>query len=93
MNGPGADPCARLDPDNKNCAPGQYWEKLNVQAQPQAQNKLQAGVEPPRTYLTQPPKGYMSPTNSDVKGGFEPRRRDDLSDPRDFYWKQGQKEE
>jgi len=91
VNGPGAgDPCAKLDPSDKNCAPGQYWDKLSVQAQPQVQNKLQAGVEPPRTYLTQPPKGYMAPTNSGVKGGFEPRRSDDLSDPRDFYWKQGQ---
>ncbi len=94
LNGPGAaDACAKLDPSDKNCAPGQYWDKLNVQAQPQAQNRLQAGVEPPRTHLTQPPKGYMMPTNSDVKGGFEPRRRDELSDPRDFYWKQGQKPE
>jgi len=81
VNGPGAgDPCEKLDPDNKNCPPDQYWKKLSVQAQPQA----------PRTYLTQPPKGYMTPTSSNVKGGFEPRRRDEVSDPRDFYWKRGQ---
>ena len=91
VNGPGAgDPCEKLDPDNKNCPPDQYWKRLSVQAQPQAANKLQAGVEPPRTYLTQPPKGYMTPTSSNVEGGFEPRRTDVVEDPRDFYWKRGQ---
>jgi hypothetical protein len=94
VNGPGAgDPCANLDPDNKNCPPDQYWKRLSVQHQPQAQNKLQAGVEPPRTYLTQPPKGYMTPTSSNVKAGFEPRRNDVVEDPRDFYWKRGQSRE
>jgi hypothetical protein len=90
LNGPGADPCEKLDPDNKNCPPDIYWKKLNVQVQPQATNKMQAGVEPPRTYLTQPPKGYMTPTSNNVKGGFEPRRQEVSDDPRDFYWKRGQ---
>lgn len=91
VNGPGAgDPCEKLDPDNKSCPPERYWQKLAVQAQPQAENKMQAGVEPPRTYLTQPPKGYMTPTKSNVKAGFEPRSKDIAEDPRDFYWKRGQ---
>jgi hypothetical protein len=92
VNGPGAaDPCERLDPDNKSCAPGTYWGKLAVSHKPKEEAPtLQAGVEPPREFLTQPPKGYMKPTKN-VKATFEVGRRPEEVDPREFYWDQSRK--
>lgn len=61
-------------------AEGERFEAAN----PDKTNELQAGQEPDRTFLTQPPKGYMKPTKT-VKATTEaPEERIDPSNPRAF---------
>ena len=87
VSGPGTG-CS-MDPFDKGCSPQEYWSKLAVTAGRKEEPSLQAGVEPEREYLTQPPKGYMKPTQN-VKATFEPYKKDD-EDPRAYYWDQARK--
>ena len=65
------------DPTNPNaCTAEVFWNSLKVKSE-EKPNSLQAGVEPDRKYLTQPPKGYMAPIQN-VKATFEaPRQKID----------------
>ncbi len=88
VSGPGAG-CS-MDPFDKwGCSPQEYWSKLSVTAGKKEEPGLQAGVEPEREYLTQPPKGYMKATQN-VKATFEPYKKED-DDPRAYYWDQARK--
>lgn len=80
----------KMDPFDKSaCSVAEYWGALSVKTQKKDELSLQAGVEPPREYLTQPPKGYMKATQN-VKATFEPNVKPD-DDPRAFYWEQAKK--
>ena len=80
----------RMDPFDKNsCTVAEYWGNLSAKTEKKDELSLQAGVEPPREYLTQPPKGYMKATQN-VKATFEPNIKPD-DDPRAFYWDQAKK--
>ena len=60
-----------------SCSPQEYWGKLAVTAEKKEDAGVQAGIEPEREYLTQPPKGYMAPKQT-VKATFEaPRQKYD----------------
>jgi len=54
------------------CPPHIYWARLAGTPTKKEEQGLQAGVEPPREYLTQPPKGYLKATQN-VKATFEPK--------------------
>ena len=70
---PGAtEPCSMVPDALNRCDPTTLWKNLSVKSDDKAEKGLQAGVEPDRQYLTQPPKGYMAPTKN-VKPTFEPR--------------------
>jgi hypothetical protein len=89
VSGPAAG-CS-MDPfDKSGCSPSEYWSKLAVVPASKDETTLQAGVEPEREYLTQPPKGFLKPTKN-VKATFEPNKKDD-DDPRSFYWDQAKKQ-
>ena len=88
LSGPGTG-CS-MDPFDKwSCSPAEYWGRLAVTVGKKDDSLLQAGVEPEREYLTQPPKGYMKATQN-VKATFEPFKKDD-EDPRAYYWDQARK--
>jgi len=88
VSGPGTG-CS-MDPfDKSGCSPAEYWSKLAVTVGKKDESVLQAGVEPDREYLTQPPKGYLKATQN-VKATFEPFKKDD-EDPRAYYWDQAKK--
>ncbi len=63
-------PCSMSPGAGNACDPTTFWKNLSVKSDKPEEKGLQAGVEPDRQYLTQPPKGYMAPTQS-VKAGFE----------------------
>jgi len=68
------------------CSVDVYWARLrNESLGDTGKNKreLQAGVEPNREYLTQPPKGYMAPKKN-VAASFEPRKIEE-EDVRTFF--------
>jgi hypothetical protein len=89
VSGPGTG-CS-MDPfDKAGCSPAEYWGKLSVTSTKKNETELQAGVEPEREYLTQPPKGFLKPTQN-VKATFEPNSKDE-EDPRSFYWDQAKKQ-
>jgi len=80
----------KMDPFDKSaCSVAEYWGNLSAKTEKKDELSLQAGVEPPREYLTQPPKGYMKATQN-VKATFEPNIKPD-DDPRAFYWDQAKK--
>ena len=82
-------PC-KMDPfDKSSCTVAEYWGALSAKADKKDELTLQAGVEPQREYLTQPPKGYLKATQN-VKATFEPDIKPD-DDPRAFYWDQSKK--
>jgi hypothetical protein len=61
-------------PDSPNkCDPTTFWNKLSVKNDSPSTRGLQAGVEPDRQYLTQPPKGYRAPKQN-VAASFEPQK-------------------
>jgi hypothetical protein len=89
VNGPGA-PCS-LDPASESrCTAEELWGALSVKSQKKESLGLQAGVEPEREFLTQPPKGFLKPTQN-VKATFEPQVRDEEDDPRKFFLDQAKK--
>jgi hypothetical protein len=77
--------------DRENCSPAEYWGALSAKTEKKDELTLQAGVEPPREYLTQPPKGYLKATQN-VKATFEPNRKEE-EDPRSFFRDQRQKKD
>ena len=80
----------RMDPfDKSSCTVAEYWGALSARTEKKDELTLQAGVEPPREYLTQPPRGYMKATQN-VRATFEPNVKPD-EDPRAFYWDQARK--
>jgi hypothetical protein len=86
---PGAVQCD-MDPFNKSgCSQSEYWGRLRDEkigdTGPKKTGELQAGIEPPREYLTQPPKGYMAPKQS-TKATWEPMHKEE-EDIRDFFRK------
>ena len=95
MRTPGASTAApdkgcKMDPfDRSACSVAEYWGNLSAKTEKKDELSLQAGVEPPREYLTQPPKGYLKATQN-VKATFEPNIKPD-DDPRAFYWDQAKK--
>ena len=61
----GPEQACSMVPDSPNrCDPTTLWKNLAVKSDTPASRGLQAGVEPDRQYLTQPPKGYMAPKKS-----------------------------
>lgn len=74
------DPC----PDQimgRICNQEEFWNSLKVSKKDYTPDVV-AGQEPPREYLTQPPKGYMA-ANKIVKPTFEARKEKvDLGDAR-----------
>ena len=95
MRTPGASAAAQkqscnMDPfDKSSCSVAEYWGALSAKTEKKDELTLQAGVEPQREYLTQPPKGYLKATQN-VKATFEPNVKPD-DDPRAFYWEQAKK--
>lgn len=88
VSGPGTG-CS-MDPfDKSGCSPAEYWGRLAVAPTKKEETGLQAGVEPDRDFLTQPPKGYLKATQN-VKATFEPVKREE-DDPRSYYWDQAKK--
>ena len=92
---PGPQGCD-MDPFNKSgCTSQEYWNRLKTEQLGDTGKKareLRAGVEPPREYLTQPPRGYLAP-KSDVKNTtFEPLHREE-EDIRDFFRKKSNPDE
>ena len=86
----GPDQGCKMDPFDKTaCSVAEYWGNLSAKTEKKDELSLQAGVEPPREYLTQPPKGYLKATQN-VKATFEPNIKPD-EDPRAFYWDQAKK--
>ena len=82
-------PCS-MDPSEVNfCSPAEYWGRLSATSVKKDVLELQAGVEPDREFLTQPPKGYRKATQN-VKATFEPVKKDE-EDPRDFFLDQARK--
>ena len=82
VSGPGTG-CS-MDPfDKAGCSPAEYWGALSVKTEKKEDLGLQAGVEPAREYLTQPPKGFMKATQN-VKATFEPKVLEE-EDPRAFF--------
>ena len=80
----------KMDPFDKSaCSVAEYWGALSAKTEKKDELTLQAGVEPQREYLTQPPKGYLKATQN-VKATFEPNVKPD-DDPRAFYWEQAKK--
>ncbi len=80
----------KMDPFDKGaCSVAEYWGNLSAKTEKKDELTLQAGVEPPREYLTQPPKGYMKATQN-VKATFEPNIKPD-DDPRAFFRDQAKK--
>lgn len=70
-------------------AEGDRFEAAN----PDSTKELQAGQEPDRTFLTQPPKGYMKATKT-VKATTEaPEQRIDPANPRAFLMPTKKEEE
>ena len=84
--------CVIGDPrDTPNsCGPQAFWDSLKAKSVDKPA-QLQAGVEPERKYLTQPPKGYMAPKTT-VKATFEaPRPRNDDAKGSDFFIEQARR--
>ena len=82
----------KMDPFDKNsCSVAEYWGNLSAKSEKKDELSLQAGVEPPREYLTQPPKGYMKATQN-VKATFEPVIKEE-EDPRAFFREQAKKKD
>ena len=77
-----------MDLSSRNaCSTDVYWARLRNETLGDTGKKkngsLQAGVEPDREYLTQPPKGYMAPKKN-VAATFEPRKIEE-EDVRTFF--------
>jgi len=87
----GADAGCSMDPFSPNvCPPQEYWANLAGSGDKKKEEVgLQAGVEPEREYLTQPPKGYLKATKN-VKATFEPRQVEN-DDPRAYILEQARK--
>ena len=73
--GPGG-PCSMTPDAIIRCDPNTYWKNLSVASAASKKQELQAGVEPDREYLTNPPKGYMAPTKN-VAANSEPVKHDE----------------
>jgi len=85
-----ASPTCTMDPfDKSGCSVSEYWGNLSAKTEKKDELTLQAGVEPQREYLTQPPKGYLKATQN-VKATFDPNVKQE-EDPRAFYWDQAKK--
>lgn len=84
---PGPQRDCNMDPFDRaaGCAPGEYWNKLAQGPKPTEKTQLQAGVEAPREWLTQPPSGYMVPKTVQ-RATFEPYHKEE-ADPRDYFLK------
>jgi hypothetical protein len=81
-----------MAPDSPNkCDPTTFWNNLSAKSDSPADKGLQAGVEPDRQYLTQPPKGYMAPKKS-VAASFEPKKDPDAVSAFDYYRPDAKKE-
>jgi hypothetical protein len=89
-NGP-AGGCRVDTLDRNTCTVAEYWGALAAKSDKKDEAILQAGVEPPREYLTQPPKGYLKATQN-VKATFEPRIKEE-EDPRSFFRDQAKKKD
>ena len=87
-NGPD-EPCSMNHSDVNFCSPAEYWGRLAVRTEKKDELSLQAGVEPEREYLTQPPKGYLKATQN-VKATFEPNYKPE-EDSRDYFLDQARK--
>ena len=76
-----------MDMSSRNaCSTDVYWARLRNESlgdTGKRKGNLQAGIEPDREYLTQPPKGYMAPKKN-VAAGFEPRKIED-EDVRTYF--------
>jgi hypothetical protein len=82
-------PCSMDHSDVNFCSPTEYWARLSATTVKKDELERQAGMEPEREYLTQPPKGYRKATQN-VKATFEPVKKDE-EDPRDFFLEQARK--
>ena len=85
-----------MDPFNKaGCTSQEYWNRLKTEQLGDTGKKardLRAGVEPPRDYLTQPPRGYLAPKNDVKNTTFEPLHKEE-EDIRDFFRKKSNPDE
>ncbi len=50
-----------LDRSCSGQTPGEFWKTMKTAKGESTEVALQPGQEPPREYLTQPPKGYLAP--------------------------------
>ena len=74
-----------MDPYDKSggCDPETYWKNLSHKKEG-SDLVIEAGKEPEREYLTQPPKGYLKATKN-VKATFEGNKSHEEEDPRDYF--------
>ncbi len=75
--GPGG-ACSMVPDAPNKCDPTTFWNNLSQKSDSPAEKGLQAGVEPERGYLTNPPKGYMAP-NRNVAARSEPASSEEPS--------------
>ena len=74
--------------------PEQFWTAMKTSKGDSKEVALQPGQEPPREYLTQPPKGYLAPKKV-AKYGFDSPsgnfKDDTLSDAAGYIREQNRK--
>ena len=82
VQGPGADASCN-EPLGRPCNQEAFWKELRSVKSSGTDDKiiLEAGKEPPRKSLTEPPSGYRKPTTVQ-KYTFEVKKEDDISDAR-----------
>ena len=75
-------------------APEEFWKAMKTSKGDSKEVALQPGQEPPREYLTQPPKGYLAPKKV-AKYGFDSPsgnfKDDTLSDAAGYIREQNRK--
>lgn len=80
--------CLLVSPDELK-AEGERFTASN----PDSTDTVKAGQEPDRTYLTQPPKGYMKATKTVKATAEAPVKKLDAANPRSFYQKETKDDE
>jgi hypothetical protein len=82
VQGPGSDRECN-EPLGRPCNQEAFWKELRSVKSSGTDDKiiLEAGKEPPRKSLTEPPSGYRKPTTVQ-KYTFEVKKEDDISDAR-----------
>ncbi len=79
--------CSMVPDAVDRCDPTTMWKNLSAKQDMPDHRQMQAGVEPEREYLTQPPKGYMAPKKVERATFDEPNIASEGTDVFDYYHK------